>query len=34
MVLYKTYIEEDFPKYDNYDAINIDKVKDIPMDYK
>ena len=21
-------------KYDNYDAINIDKVKDIPMDYE
>ena len=20
-------------KYDNYDAINVDKVKDIPMDY-
>ncbi len=24
----------EYPKYDNYDAINIDKVKDIPLDYK
>ena len=23
----------EYPKYDNYDAINIDRVKDIPMDY-
>lgn len=23
-----------YPKYDNYDAINIDKVKDIPTDYE
>lgn len=22
-----------YPKYDNYDAINIDKTKDIPSDY-
>lgn len=22
-----------YPKYDNYDAINVDKVKEIPMDY-
>jgi hypothetical protein len=26
--------EADYPKYDNYDAINIDKTKDIPMDYE
>lgn len=25
--------EEMYPKYDNYEAINVDKVKDIPMDY-
>lgn len=25
--------EEMYPKYDNYDAINVDKVNDIPMDY-
>ena len=25
--------EDEYPKYDNYDAINVDKVKDIPCDY-
>lgn len=25
--------EKMYPKYDNYDAINVDKVNDIPMDY-
>ena len=34
LILYKTYSEEDYPKYDNYDAINVDKTKEIPMDYK
>lgn len=33
LLLYKTYNSIDYPKYDNYDAINVDKVKDIPMDY-
>lgn len=35
IVLYKTYYghENDYPKYDNYNAINIDKVKDIPLDF-
>lgn len=32
-VLYKKYNEVDYPKYDNYDAININKVADIPVDY-
>lgn len=33
--LTKTYAgnESDYPKYDNYDAINVDKTQDIPMDY-
>ena len=31
--LYKKYNAEEFPKYDNYDAINVNKVTDIPMDY-
>ena len=33
--LYKNYYgnEEDYPKYDNYDAINVNKVADIPKDY-
>lgn len=26
--------KESYPKYDNYDAINVDKVMHIPMDYK
>ncbi len=34
LILYKKYNESEYPKYDNYDAINIDKTKDIPMDYK
>lgn len=33
IVLYKTYAPEEYPTYDNYDAINVDKVTDIPMDY-
>lgn len=33
LILYKTYNPIDYPKYDNYDAINVDKVKDIPVDY-
>ena len=33
LILYKTYNKEEYPKYDNYDAININKVTDIPMDY-
>ena len=31
--LYKKYNPKEYPKYDNYDAINVDKVTDIPMDY-
>jgi hypothetical protein len=36
IILYKTYYgnENEYPKYDNYDAINVDKTKEIPMDYK
>lgn len=33
IVFYKTYTPEDFPKYDNYDAIEVKKTVDIPMDY-
>ncbi|MCX6789740.1 MAG: adenine-specific methyltransferase EcoRI family protein [Candidatus Gribaldobacteria bacterium] len=32
--LYKKYSPEEYPNYDNYEAINVDKVSDIPMDYK
>ena len=31
--LYKKYSAEEYPTYDNYNAINCDKVSDIPMDY-
>ena len=31
--LYKKYTPEEYPKYDNYDAINVDKVAEIPYDY-
>lgn len=33
LILYKKYSPAEFPKYDNYNAINVDKVKDIPCDY-
>lgn len=33
LILYKTYNPEDYPKYDNYDAIEVSKTKDIPVDY-
>lgn len=33
LILYKTYTEDEYPKYDNYDAINVDITKDIPKDY-
>ena len=32
--LYKKYSATDFPKYDNYDAIEVSKVSEIPMDYE
>lgn len=33
LVLYKKYNEEEYPKYDNYDAIEVSRFTDIPMDY-
>ena len=27
------YSPEEYPHFDNYDAINVDKVQDIPCDY-
>ena len=33
LILYKTYDPDEYPKYDNYDAIEISKVKNIPKDY-
>jgi hypothetical protein len=34
LILYKEYNEKEYPKYDNYDAINVDKVKEIPVNYQ
>lgn len=33
LFLYKKYSAEAYPKYDHYDAINVDKTADIPCDY-
>lgn len=33
IILYKNYTPDEFPTYENYNAINVDKTKDIPMDY-
>ena len=33
LILYKNYNPIEYPKFDNYDAINVNKTKDIPMDY-
>ena len=33
LILYKNYIPEEYPAYDNYEAIEVSKTKDIPMDY-
>ena len=31
--LYKVYNPDEYPHYDNYDAINVDKTSDIPLGY-
>ena len=33
LILYKKYSPEEYPKYDNFDAINIDITNNIPCDY-
>lgn len=33
LTLYKKYSPEEYPHYDNYNAINVDKVADIPCNY-
>lgn len=33
LVLYRDYSPEEYPKYDNYDAIEVSKTKEIPKDY-
>lgn len=34
IVLYKKYTPEEYPHYDNYDAIEVGKVENIPKDYE
>lgn len=33
MILFRNYTPEEYPKYDNYDAIEVSKTCNIPMDY-
>ena len=33
LILIKKYAPEEYPKYDNYDAINVNVTNDIPCDY-
>ena len=33
LILYKQYKPEEYPKFENYDAINVGTYKDIPVDY-
>ena len=33
LIFWKNYSPEEYPTYDNYDAINVDKVDQIPCDY-
>jgi len=34
LILYKKYNPEEYPTYDNYEAIEVSKTNDIPIDYK
>lgn len=34
IILYKKYSPKEYPKYDNYDAIEVSKVTEIPSDYE
>lgn len=33
LVLHRRFSPDDYPKFDNYDAINVDKTNEIPQDY-
>lgn len=33
LILYKSYSETEYSKFDNYDAINVNKTAEIPFDY-
>jgi len=34
LILFKKYSQEEYPKFDHYNAINVNKTNEIPMDYK
>jgi len=34
LITFETYSQKKFPKYDNYDAIEVSHYKDIPRDYE
>lgn len=34
LILYKRYCPEEYPKYENYDAIEVSKTVNIPVDYE
>lgn len=34
LILYKNYTPDLYPKYENYDAINVNRTEDIPCDYE
>lgn len=34
LILFRNYMPENYPHYDNYDAIEVSKVADIPCDYE
>lgn len=33
LILVKRYLPEEYPRYDNYEAIEVSKIVDIPLDY-
>ena len=33
MTLFRSYSPDKYPKYDNYEAVNVDRTVDIPCDY-
>lgn len=34
LILYRKYVPEEYPQYDNFDAINVDKTSEIPADFE
>ncbi len=34
LILWKRYSPDEYPSYDNYDAINVDRTAEIPMDWE